>query len=105
MQKNQVNVIRVQLAQEPFDHHIGIGALRFRYAALVPPDFADHLETVAADAFERGDDVRMCAVKIGKIKDANAAIKAFASLILPIFTAHILTSSPRSKASAATVSR
>jgi hypothetical protein len=74
VQQNQVNVIRADFFKKTRNDYVSIGPFLFRYAALVPPDFADDKIFVALNAFQRGDQVRMRTIKVGEIEDPDASV-------------------------------
>src|SRR4051794_12465419 len=88
MKQYQIEVIGSDLLQESIDHDIRIGTILIGNAARSEPNFTDQRILFARDSFERGDDVRVSAVQIGQVEDANASIEGAMEQLGKLLLAH-----------------
>ena len=76
VQQDQIDVIGSQFPEKSLNDDVRVWPLFFGNAAGTPPDFADDHVIIARNAFERRQQVRMGAVEVGKVEDADAAVIA-----------------------------
>src|ERR1035437_7986840 len=74
MQQHQVEVVGADFLEETVHRRLGSGALRFRQAAGVKPNFGDDRVFVAGYCLQGRQEIRMGAVEVSQVENADAPV-------------------------------